>query len=159
VAILYFEDFPIGSTQRSAGYTVTRDEIIEFASRWDPQPWHLDEASARASVFGGLTASACHTFAISGALSSSLPDQLQLVAALGMDELRFPNPVRPGDRLCFISECIDRRESRSRPNIGIVTNLFTMVNQEGLAVMTMKATSMMHKRPQRPQQPQPSGTA
>lgn len=153
MGVLYYEDFTIGSTQQSTEYTITKDEIVEFASRWDPQPFHIDEASAQASVFGGLTASACHTFAISGILTSRLPDQLKTMAGLSMDEVRFPNPVRPGDRLCFLSECIGRRESRSRPDVGIVTTLSTMMNQRGIPVMTMKATFMVQKRPRKDQPP------
>lgn len=147
MATLYFEDFTIGSIRTYGGYEVTRDEIIEFARRWDPQPFHVDEASAQASVFGGLTASACHTFAISSVLTSRHPDVIRSVAALGFEELRFPNPVRPGDRLSFVSECLDRRESRSRPQIGIVTMQSTLVNQNGLPVMTMRAAFMVEKRP------------
>jgi len=146
MATRYFEDFPVGSTQRSPEYLVHKEEIIEFATRWDPQLYHTDESSARASVFGGLTASALHTLAISGALIRRCPDQLATVAALGMDELRLPNPVRPGDRLSLVVECLERRESRSRPNVGIVTASSTMTNQDGLPVMTMKSTFLLQKR-------------
>ena len=147
MATLYFEDFTIGSRRSFGGYEVTREEIIEFARRWDPQPFHTDEAVAQASVFGGLTASACHTFAISSVLTSRHPDAIRTVAALGFEEMRFPNPVRPGDRLSFVSECIDRRESRSRPNIGIVTQRSTLMNQDGLPVMAMRVSFMVEKRP------------
>ena len=152
MAILYFEDFTIGSTRGFGGYEVTKEEIIEFASRWDPQPFHVDEAVAQASVFGGLTASACHTFAIISVLTSRHPDVIKTVAALGFEEMRFPNPVRPGDRLSFVSECIARRESRSRPTIGIVTTRGMLKNQDGLPVLTMQTTFMVEKRP-------PSGAA
>jgi acyl dehydratase len=147
VATLYFEDFTVGSTRSCGGYEVTREEILEFARKWDPQPFHTDEAAARASVFGGLTASACHTFAISSVLTSRHPDVIKNVAALGFEEMRFPNPVRPGDRLLFVSECIARRESRSRPNVGIVTQRATLTNQDGLPVMTMRVSFMVEKRP------------
>lgn len=147
MAILYFEDFTIGSTRSFGGYEVTKDEIVEFATRWDPQPFHIDESIAGASVFGGLTASACHTFAITSVLTARHPDTIATVAALGIEELRLPNPVRPGDRLSFFAECIDRRESRSRPNLGIVTSRSTLSNQEGAPVMTMKTVFMVLKRP------------
>ena len=147
MATLYFEDFVIGATRSYGGYEVSKEEIVEFARRWDPQPFHVDEAVAQASVFGGLTASACHTFAISSVLTSRHPDVIKNVAALGFEELRFPNPVRPGDRLSFASECIDRRESRSRPDVGIVTMRSTLANQDGRPVMTMKASFMVQKRP------------
>ncbi len=148
MATLYFEDFTIGSTRSFGGYEVTREEIIEFARRWDPQPFHIDEAYAQQSIFGGLTASACHTFAISSVLTSQHPDVIKTVAALGFEELRFPNPVRPGDRLSFVSECIARRESRSRPTIGIVTMQSKLMNQAGVPVMSMTTSFMVEKRPQ-----------
>lgn len=147
MATLYFEDFTLGSTRSFGGYEVTKDEIVEFASRWDPQPFHINEDLARASVFGGLTASACHTFAITSVLTSRHPDTIATVAALGIEELRLPNPVRPGDRLAFYAECIDRRESRSRPQLGIVTSRSSLVNQDGQPVMTMKTVFMVLKRP------------
>ena len=147
LATLYFEDFPTGSTRSFGEYEVTRDEIIEFARKWDPQPFHIDETVAQSSVFSGLTASACHTFAISSVLMSRHPDITKTVAALGFEDMRFPNPVRPGDRLSFVSECIARRESRSRPELGIVTQRSTMMNQDGLPVMTMTASFMVEKRP------------
>lgn len=145
--MLYFEDFTLGSTRSFGEYEVSKEEIVEFASRWDPQPFHVDEDAARASVFGGLTASACHTFCISSVLTSRHPDPIKTVAALGMDEMRFPNPVRAGDRLSFVSECIDRRESRSRPNLGIVTTRSRLVTQNGTVVMEMKTTFLVEKRP------------
>ncbi len=148
MATLYFEDFTIGSVRSFGGYEVTREEIVAFARQWDPQPFHIDDAYAQRSVFGGLTASACHTFAITSVLTSRHPDVIKTVAALGFEEMRFPNPVRPGDRLSFVSECIARRESRSRPGIGIVTTQSTLMNQEGVPVMTMKASFMVEKRPQ-----------
>ncbi len=147
MAICYFEDFTIGSKRSSGAYEVTKEEIVEFATKWDPQPFHIDEDHARASVFGGLTASACHTFSICSVLTARHPDEIATVAALGMDNMKFPNPVRPNDRLSFVSECINARESASRPSLGIVTSESTMMNQDGLPVMTMKTTFMVRKRP------------
>lgn len=149
MAVLYFEDFTPGSTRRHGEYEVTREEIIAFASKWDPQPFHVNETAAQASVFGSLTASACHTFAISSVLTSRHPDTIRNVAALGIEEMRFPNPVRPGDRLSFVAECIAARESRSRPHLGIVTSRSTVMNQDGLPVLVMRTTFMVEKR-QRP---------
>ncbi len=147
MATLYFEDFTVGNETRFDEYEVSREEVVEFASRWDPQPFHIDEAFARKTVFGGLTASTCHTFAICSLLASRHPDKIRHVAALGMDDMRMPNPVRPGDRLSMVSECVDRRESNSNPRVGIVTTRSNMVNQDGLTVLTMKASFMVEKRP------------
>lgn len=150
VEFLYFEDLTAGRTLQAGPYEVTKDEIIEFASRWDPQPTHTDEARAQASIFAGLTASGCHTFAISSVLAKRLPARIKSVAVLGTDELRFPNPVRPGDHLWYSCECIDGRVSRSRPTIGILSMRAALHNQNGLPVLTMKTTIMVEKRPQRP---------
>jgi acyl dehydratase len=146
LSVQYFEDFVVGGTRRFGDYEVGEQEIIEYASRWDPQPFHVDAESAAASVFGGLTASACHTFAICTLLSISHPVPIQMVAALGMEEMRFPNPVRPGDRLSIESEWVALRESRSRPDVGIVTSRGTLSNQDGVPVMTMKSSFMVQKR-------------
>jgi itaconyl-CoA hydratase len=80
-------------------------------------------------------------------LTGRHPDVIMNVAALGFEEIRFPNPVRPGDRLSLASECIARRASRSRPDVGIVTMRSTLANQNGRPVMTMKTSFMVAKRP------------
>lgn len=147
MGFLYYEDLTAGRTLRAGPYAITKDEIVEFASRWDPQPTHTDEAQAQASIFGGLTASGCHSFAISSVLAKRLPERIKSVAVLGTDELRFPNPVRPGDRLWYSCECIDGRASRSRQTIGIVTLRAVLRNQNDLPVLTMKTTIMVEKRP------------
>src|SRR5574340_805055 len=98
MALLYFEDVRIGTTLRAGPYTVSREEIVAYATRWDPQPFHLDEMEGRTSIFGGLTASGCHTFAISALLAKQGADRFKSAAALGTDELRFPHPVRPDDQ-------------------------------------------------------------
>lgn len=148
MGFLYFEDMTVGRRLQAGPYDVTKDEIIAFASRWDPQPTHTDEACAQSSIFGGLTASGCHSFAISSVLAKRLPERIKSVAVLGTDELRFPNPVRPGDQLWYSCECIDGRQSRSRPTIGIVTMRAALRNQNDLPVLTMKTTIMVEKRPQ-----------
>jgi acyl dehydratase len=150
MGFLYFEDLTVGRTLHAGPYDVTKEEIIEFASRWDPQPVHTDEAGAQASIFGGLTASGCHSFAIASLLAKRLPERMKSVAVLATDELRFPKPVRPGDQLWFVSECIERRASASRPMIGIVTMRVTLRNQNDLPVVTMKTTFMVEKRPPQP---------
>jgi acyl dehydratase len=150
MGFLYFEDLTVGKMLQAGPYEVTKEEIIEFASRWDPQPTHTDEAGAQASIFGGLTASGCHSFAISALLAKRLPERIKSVAVLATDELRFPRPVRPADQLWFVSECIARRASRSRPTIGIVSMRVTLRNQNDLPVVTMKTTYMVEMRPQQP---------
>ena len=147
MTLRYFEDFEIGDERTSGEHLVTSEEIVDFARRWDPQPFHTDEAKAEQSVFRGLTASGAHTFAISVLLRHQFETKSAVLAGLGYDELRFPNPVRPGDRLSFRSECLEKRESRSMPDRGVIVFRARVVNQDGHPVLTMKSTVMVAKRP------------
>jgi len=90
-----------------------KDEIIQFAEKYDPRPFHIDEAAAARSVFAGLSASAAHTFAIFYSLTNKLHPPIRAIAALGYDELRLPNPVRPDDELDLDVRVLEKRESKS----------------------------------------------
>ena len=93
---LYFEDAEVGTTCKAGPYLVSKDEVIQFAKRYDPVPRHIDEEAAARSIFGGLTASSAHTVAVFIALTTKLQPRLHVLAGMGYDELRLPNPVRPG---------------------------------------------------------------
>ena len=147
MATLYFDDLQIGYRSRVGEYTLERDEIVDFASRWDPYPFHTDEDAARASIFGGLTASSVHLFAICTALFHRDPNPIAVLAMLGKDEMRFPNPARVGDRLSYETECIELRPSRSRPDRGIACLRDTLSNQDGEPVLTQTVTLMVSRRP------------
>jgi len=145
---LYFEDFAPGQEIRTAGVTVTEGQIIDFALRFDPQPFHLDVEAARQSVFGGLIASGFHTMA----LTFRLYMQTNTLAASslgspGIDQVRWLRPVRPGDTLSAIVEVIDTRPSASKPDRGIVTVKYTTHNQRGEPVMTMVGKQLVRRRP------------
>ncbi len=142
----YFEDFEIGDKRGVGSVRVTREEIIDFATRFDPQPFHIDEAAARESIFGGLTGSSCHTFALASLIHSRGSDKIAFVANLGSKDLRFPSPLRPDDEITLASECIDLRDSRSRPEIGIVTTRSLLTNQRDELVMDMSTTYMVKRR-------------
>lgn len=142
----YFEDFVVGDKLTVGSIRVTRDEIIEFAKRYDPQPFHIDEEAARKSIFGGLTGSSTHTFALSSQIHHQGKDEIALVANLGSKDLRFPSPLRPGDEITLISECLSARISRSRPELGIVTTHGVLTNQRGETVMEMTTTFMVARR-------------
>lgn len=143
----YFEDYEIGEVRDIGSYRVSREEIIEFAERFDPQPFHVDEAAARSSIFGGITGSSCHSFALMSLIHSRNPERVALVANLGAERLRFPSPLRPDDELSLTSGCVDRRSSKSRPGIGIVSTISTLTNQRGEVVMEMSTAFMVEKRP------------
>jgi len=107
---LYFEDAEIGMTSKAGPYLVSKEEIVQFAKQYDPAPRHLDEEAAARSIFGGLTASSAHTFSIFISLTPKLQPRLHVLAGMGWDELRLPNPVRPGDELDLELIVLEKRE-------------------------------------------------
>ncbi|ADZ69608.1 MaoC family dehydratase [Polymorphum gilvum] len=135
----YFEDFRPGERIPLGEKAVTREEIVAFAREFDPQPFHLDEAAAEASLLGGLAASGWHTAAmymrllVDGLLGSSAGQ-----GAPGIDRLVWRRPVRPGDVLSAEAEVVSARPLRSRPGLGIVSFRFTVTNQHGDTVMTVE---------------------
>jgi len=146
--VKYFEDYEVGEAERLEGvYPLTRDEIVEVGRRWDPQPFHLDEKAAESSVFGGLVAASAHLFAISSWMATRMPHRTAAVAALGFDDLRIPNPARVGDRISATAVCVAKRESKSRPELGIIQSQMELRNQREEIVLSMKSTYMVLKRP------------
>lgn len=142
----YFEDIEVGRTLEIGRHAVSKEEIVQFASQWDPQPFHLDEAAAKESVFGELTASSCHTYSISSLIfSRSAALKSKTAAMLGM-KVNFPAPVRPGDELTMFETCLDKRVSRSRPRYGIVKSRATMVNRAGQEVMVLQSSFLVERR-------------
>jgi acyl dehydratase len=140
----YFDDIPIGQKEMVGQIELTKSDIIEFAKLWDPQPFHLDERAAQESPFRGLTASGSHIFCVAARLTHKLK-RVALIAGLGQ-ELRFPNPARPRDRLTLNTECVDKRESRSKADRGIVVYEHRLTNQDGVVVLEMKSTILVAKR-------------
>lgn len=147
----YFDDHVVGAEHAAGSCTVTAQEIIEFASKWDPQPWHIDEAAAKASHFGGLTACSAHIFSIFCITSQRWESGVvqQAVAGLGFDEMRMHKPVYAGDKLRCISVIDTARLSRSKPDQGIVIYHTHLVNQRDERVFSVKASSLMARDPAR----------
>ncbi len=148
---IYFEDFEIGAVREFGRYAVTKEEILEFASKYDPQPFHLSEAAGRAMHFGGLCASGWHTCAmvmrlIVDGMANTGDGSL---GSPGVDELRWKKPVFPGDVLHLVSTVIDKRESRSRADMGSVFLEYQAFNQKDELVMSLKPI-VMYKRRQHP---------
>lgn len=143
---VFFEDVTLGFCARSPAYVVSEEEIVEFGRRFDPRPFHTDAVAARDSVFGGLVAPGCLIFAIRSALMNSMQPRIMYLAGLGLEAMDLPRPVRPNDKLLLCIECIDRRESRSRPEAGIVHFRNTLTNQRDEIVMTMIAKVMVSKK-------------
>lgn len=144
----FFEDFEVGSTDEFGHYTVTRDEIIAFASRYDPQPFHLSEEAGRATHFGGLCASGWQTGAMAMRMivDNMPPEGSGSLGSPGLDELRWLKPVFPGDTLRMKSTVLDRRESRSRPDMGLLFLENQVINQHDEVVMSFKPTVMYRRR-------------
>ena len=151
IADRWFEDYVPGAVVAAGSIVVDADEIVDFARRFDPQPFHLDEGAAAASPFGGLVASGLHTASLMMRLL--VEHYLSPVASLGspgVDELRWLQPVRPGDRLSLRVTVGDARRSRSKPDRGIVEAHIEVLNQHGAVVMTVRAMTLMRCRPGAP---------
>ena len=145
---LYLDDFSVGQIFRSASLRVTEADIKAFAEKFDPQPFHLDNAAAKATMFGGLAASGWHTAAITMRLmvDGGAPIAGGIIGA-GMDELRWPKPVRPGDELTVVSEVLEIRPSRSRPTQGMMKLRSTTLNQNGEPVQIIVGNLVVPRRP------------
>jgi acyl dehydratase len=143
---LYFDELRIGQRSRSGEYHVSAEQIRAFATQFDPQPFHLDETAAQASVLGGLSASGWHTAAITMRLIVDSEFQLAAgVVGLG-GEIKWPQPTRPGDILHVESEVIELIPSRSRPDRGIVKIRNETVNQRNETVQVLIATLLVPRR-------------
>ena len=147
----FFDDCVVGDEQVAGTYAVTAEEIIAFASQWDPQPFHVDEAAAKASLFGGLTACSAHIFSIFCNTSQRWQSGVvqQAVAGLGFDAMRMHKPVYAGDTLHCFSVIAAARRSGSNPDCGIVTYDIRLENQAGEKVFSIKASSMLARDPAR----------
>lgn len=143
---MFYEDIEVGHSVRVGSYLVDADDIVSYARRWDPLPVHVDEAAARRTMFGGLTASGSHTLAIRTLLLHRVPIQDGVIAAGGWDEVRFHAPVRPGDELSLEVTWLAKRRSASKPDRGIVTALMKLLNQESAVVLSHKDTIFMRLR-------------
>jgi len=146
--MLYWEDLKDSGTVEMGSHTFTEEEIVAFARQFDPQPFHLDDESAKATLFGGLAASGWHTAAITMHLlvTGGAPLAGGIIGA-GVDELRWPKPVRPGDRLRIESEVVEVRPSKSRPSQGLVKMHTTTLNQNGEPVQILLANLLVPRRP------------
>jgi acyl dehydratase len=146
-SIRYFEDLVIGSVLETASVTVTEAEIVEFAKRYDPQPFHIDKAAAEKSIYGGLIASGWHTASLAMRLMVDARGQSAGLGSPGIDELRWIKPVRPGDTLRVRWTLIEARRSQSKPDRGLTRSKCEMTNQNGEVVMTYVGMGFVRCRP------------
>ena len=147
--MIWLEDVAVGDVARFGAYKVERDEVIAFAERYDPQPFHLSEEAAAATHFGRLSASGWHTASMAMAMvvQHFRDTGFQSIGSPGVDELRWTKPVFPGDTLHCQTEVLETRRSTSRPEMGFVISQWSVFNQDDVAVMTMRPTAMIRTRP------------
>ena len=143
----FFEDFEVGANVEFGEYQVTAEEIIDFASKYDPQPFHLSEEAGKAMHFGGLCASGWHTCAMAMRMTvDNMPEgESGSLGSPGIDEIRWTKPVFPGDTLRIKNTILDKRESQSRPNQGIVTVLTTGRKADDTAFMNFERAFLVPK--------------
>ncbi len=148
--MLYYEDIEVGVVRRFGSKQVAREEVIDFASKYDPQPFHLDDAAAAQTYFGRLSASGWHTgsMAMRMIVDSMKEHEQASLGSPGVDELRWLQPVYPDDTLRCESEVIEKRRSGSRPDMGIFKSRLTVFNQHDAPVMTMISTGLIRVRDQ-----------
>lgn len=143
----YWEDFPVGNVREFGAMPVTREATLAFAAQFDPQPFHLDDAAAEASLFGKLSASGWHTCAM--AMRMMCDDYLLESSSLGspgIDNLRWTKPVFPGDTLSVRLTVLETRPMASRPKVGLVSSKWEVLNQNRDVVLTMQGWGMFGRR-------------
>lgn len=140
----YFEEIVVGSVLDFGNKTVTKEEIIDFAKKYDPQPFHIDEDAANNSIYGGLIASGWHTGSMAMRMMvDHMVNQRAGLGSPGWDNLKFLKPVRPNDTLRVRSEVIDKKRSKSRPQMGTVFGKIEVFNQHDELVMCFDSIGMV----------------
>jgi acyl dehydratase len=148
--MIYFEDLEVGEETDFGSYEVTREEVIDFARKYDPQPFHLSDEAAAKTHFGRLAASGWHTAAMTMAvIARHVVDEEQAgLGSPGIDELRWKKPVYPGDTLHVRGKIVEKRPSQSRPDIGSFRTETVVSNQNGVPVMTFTSIVLIRRRPE-----------
>ena len=143
----YFEDYAAGEVVEFGDYLVTEEEVIEFAQRYDPQPFHVDKAAAAQSIYGGIIASGWMTGSVMmRLLADNFISAVSSMGSPGIDELRWHKPVRPGDRIRVRVTVIETRRSQSKPDRGLIHLLQEAINQDGDTVMSFKGMGLYRCR-------------
>ena len=144
---IYYEDIIVGGSLQADGFDITKSDIVAFGCQFDPRAIHTDEDAAQSSIFGGLVASGIHNLAAWSRLRFDAEAGLAQLAGLGLDELRYHVPVRPGDRLHLTAECIEKRRSLSNAEHGIMRFRHRLLNQDDDEVMTLIVSLLVARRP------------
>jgi acyl dehydratase len=147
--MIYFEDLELDVERDFGTYEVTREEVIEFARKYDPQPFHLSDEAAAKTHFGRMSASGWHTAAMTMAVIARkvVNEEQAGLGSPGIDELRWKKPVYPGDTLHVRGKIIEKTPSRSRPEMGSFRTETTVTNQNGETVMTFQSIVLIRRKP------------
>jgi len=147
--VIYFEDLDVGKQTFFGSCDVTREEVLEFARKYDPQPFHLSDEAAARTYFGRLSASGWHTCAMTmGVIARAVvKDEQAGLGSPGIDELRWLKPVYPGDTLHVNGRIVDKTPSRSKPDLGSFRTQTTVTNQDGVAVLRFTSIVLIRRRP------------
>ncbi len=147
--MIYFEDLVVGEERLFGHYDVTREEVLDFARKYDPQPFHLSDEAAAKTHFGRLAASGWHTAAMTMAvIVAAMGDEPQAsLGSPGVDELRWLKPVFPGDRLTMRGMILDTTPSRSKPDLGSFRTQTVVSNQDGVDVLRYISIVLIKRRP------------
>jgi len=147
--MIYFEDLEVGAETDFGSYEVTREEVLEFASKYDPQPFHLSDEEAAKTHFGRIAASGWHTAAmVMAVIARKVVGEKQAgLGSPGIDELRWLKPVYPGDTLYVRGQILEKTPSRSRPEMGSFRTRTTVTNQDDQVVMTFTSIVLIRRRP------------
>ena len=147
--MIYFEDLVIGVEREFGHYDVTREEVLEFARKYDPQPFHLSDEDAAKTHFGRIAASGWHTAAMTMAvIVARMTDEPQAgLGSPGVDELRWLKPVYPGDRITVRGTVLDKTASRSKPDLGSFRTRTSVTNQHGVEVLRFTSIVLIRRRP------------
>jgi acyl dehydratase len=147
--MIYFEDIEVGRETAFGSYEVTREEVIDFARKYDPQPFHLSDEAAAKTHFGRLAASGWHTCAMTMAVIARavVKDEQAGLGSPGVDELRWLRPVYPGDTLTVTGRILEKTPSRSKPDLGSFRTETEVTNQDGVPVMRFTSIVLIRKKP------------
>jgi acyl dehydratase len=143
----YYEDLVIGEVRESSTRTVTLEELVEFAARYDPQYFHADPVAAKESIFGELIASGIHSAALWRALDHEISGDIHWICGVAWEDVRWPNPVRAGDCLRARAEALAKRPSGKDPSRGIVEYRYTLLNQHNDTVFTCRSINLVALKP------------
>jgi acyl dehydratase len=143
----HYEDLVVGETRLSAPRTLTREEMLEFARRYDPQYFHTDVEAAKESIFGEVIASGIYTMAIWRQLDHGIASDIRWICGIAWDDVRWPLAVRSGNTLRARYTILSKRESTTHPERGIISIRYEMINQDDRLVWSARGTNLIERRP------------